>query len=206
MVKRLLLAAAALAFLIGAIPIVAPAQVISGIVVSACGTPGSTYTVGRAFPFTLDPNGNQCLSGPGGILTVTDPAAEASLAALVAAINTPIPSNKACQTTATAQSSLLCGAPAVALIDFSVVPDATIAASGYKILIVDSATVPGAGVVAFKKCYTIPSSYGAISYGGTFGAGGVTMTAGLAILISTGADCQTYTPSAHATAIMASYQ
>ena len=25
-------------------------------------------------------------------------------------------------------------------------------------------------MVAFKKCYTIPASYGAISYGGTFGA------------------------------------
>lgn len=38
----------------------------TGRIVSACGTPGITYTAGAFGPFTVDTNGNLCSSGGGG--------------------------------------------------------------------------------------------------------------------------------------------
>jgi hypothetical protein len=186
---------------------------ISGDTQLTCITASSTTTVNLAGGSGL-PTGTG--GGGGGSSSITNyalestgnlEAAAASLAAIQAALGSPIPSNKPCQTTVLA-SSLVCGSPAVALIDFSVNPDATLAASGYNIIIVDqTGTAPTSpATVVYRKCYTVPSSFGQTSYGANFGAGGVTLSSGLTILISTGVTCQSYIASVHAVAIMADFQ
>lgn len=142
------------------------------------------------------------VTSPG--LGVVDAVSEQALGALVAALGSPIPSNKHCQTNGLA-ASLVCGTPGVALIDWSVRPDATLYASGYFVFVFDAVAPPGSGAVAFEKCYQVPANAVPISQGAAYGAGGVTQSTGLVLAVSVGANCQTFTPSTHAD-IMASYQ
>jgi hypothetical protein len=197
--------------LLAAMAFVAPvtvthAQTAQGVVVSSCGSPSVVYSAGFPYPITQDTAGKLCIGGTISVSPFPNYALETggNLAALAAAINSPIPSNKSCAASGVS-GTLKCGNPGVALIDFAITPDATAAAAGYFIIILDTNTVPGAGAVTYEKCYQVPSSYGTASYGATYGAGGVTQNNGLVILISS-TGCGTYTVYTHATAIQASYQ
>lgn len=122
---------------------------------------------------------------------------------LTAAIGSPIPSYKHCQTTALT-TSLTCGTPAVAITDFSMSVDTTISASAWFLVGFDATSLPANGVVSPTWCF--PEQAGTIRDGVSGPAGGWTMSLGAVFAPSVGADCFHFVSSAHATFIRAGFQ
>lgn len=92
-------------------------------------------------------------------------------------------------------SSLVVKATRGQLFDFEVQADSTLSAAAWWIMIYNASSVPADGAVVPYKCYSVAS--GTTQAGGTFGAGGVALSNGIVIAVST-AGCFTQTSSAHA--------
>jgi hypothetical protein len=113
----------------------------------------------------------------------------------------PLSSTTPVQTTALASNLVVC-ASACVLSDFEVNVDTTLSASTWYLMIFNATSLPGDGAVAPVKCYAEPA--GKTQDGATFGNGGISLSTGAVIGVST-TGCYTKTASVHATFVGASH-
>lgn len=89
------------------------------------------------------------------------------------------------------------------LYSLDVVADATLYASTWYVLVFDATALPSNGAVTPAKCYPVPA--GVPSFTAGWPAGGVTMTAGITIGVSS-TGCRTLTASIHGDLISGDFQ
>lgn len=104
--------------------------------------------------------------------------------------------------TALAASLVVCSGPCV-LSDLQVNADATLAGAAWWIMVFNATSLPADGAVTPAKCYAEPA--GVISDGRIFGNGGVALSTGAVIGVST-SGCFTKTTSTHAAFISGDHQ
>ncbi len=97
--------------------------------------------------------------------------------------------------TTTLASSLVVKASAGKLFSFEAVPDSTLYAATWWLMIFNATSAPGDGAVTPLKCYQVPA--GVLSFPASFASNGVAFSTGITLVAST-TGCLTKTASAHA--------
>lgn len=157
----------------------AGAQTTSATVVSACGTPPTTYAVGANRAITQDTNGNACSSASfSGDISIGD-----------VSITDVAPT-----TTGALAANLVVKGSAGSLHSFNVSADSTLSGAAWWVMVYNATSAPADGGVTPTKCYALPS--GATGVSGAFVAP-VTFSTGIVIGVST-TGCFTKTASTHA--------
>lgn len=156
----------------GISPAEAQQQTSNSNVVTACGTPNSTYSVGQNRPDTQDTTGGKCIVG---------------------SISVTAPAGTVVSTSALAANLVVKNAPAK-LVSFNVSADSTLSGAAWWVMIYNATSAPGDGAVTPAKCYAAPS--GTTSMSGAFTAPD-TFSTGITIGVSTNG-CFTKAASTHA--------